>query len=158
RSTASVGLALAAAGTDDTTLNRILAYLTTHIDEAAYAAGTGNPPDATIAARIALLVEATGGDAHNVGGRDLLAGLASHICTATGSDGFCSAAGDIYGAFSPSTQALAILALKRGGVTPPASTITRLLQMQCIEGGFNGSLIAAGEPCDGENATTAFAL
>ncbi|MGA5699657.1 prenyltransferase/squalene oxidase repeat-containing protein [Peterkaempfera bronchialis] len=155
--TALLGTALAAAGGQDATLTRITAYLAAHADDYLQPDGTSVPPDPTAVANLALLAEATGADPRDFGGHDLPVDLADHVCSAAGSLGNCTAAGDFHGAFSPSTQALGVLALARSSVAPPAAAVARLEQLQCADGGFSGSMIAPGEFCDPEPGTTALA-
>ncbi|MGW5349808.1 prenyltransferase/squalene oxidase repeat-containing protein [Streptomyces sp. NPDC004031] len=157
--TAQTGLALAATGGQDDTLRAIDAYLAAHADAYLLPDAGDTMPRPTAVANLALLTEVLGGDPTHVGGRDLLADLTDHVCTAVaGSLGNCTAPGDFYGASSPDTQALALLALSRGGVTPPAAAVDRLTGMQCADGGFSGSMLAAGGRCDSNPATTAEAV
>ncbi|MFI0723513.1 prenyltransferase/squalene oxidase repeat-containing protein [Streptomyces sp. NPDC021224] len=154
-----IGLALAATGGQDGALRAIDAYLAAHADAYLLPDAGDTVPRSTAVADLALLTEVLGGDPTHVGGRDLLADLTDHVCTAVaGSLGNCTAPGDFYGATSPDTQALALLALSRGGVTPPAAAVDRLTGMQCADGGFSGSMPAPGGRCDSDPATTAEAV
>lgn len=158
-STAQTALALAAAGGQDDTLRAIEAYLTAHADAYLLPDAGDSVPRPAAAANLALLTEILGGDPAKAAGRDLLADLTGHVCTAVaGSLGNCTAPGDFYGASSPDTQALALLALSRGGATPPAAAVDRLTGMQCADGGFSGSMLGAGERCTSNPATTGTAV
>ncbi|MCM2424671.1 prenyltransferase/squalene oxidase repeat-containing protein [Streptomyces sp. RKAG337] len=152
--TVDTAIALAAAGGQDPALTRIVAFLSAHVSEYAYADGPAVPPRPGAIAGLALIAEITGADPQAFGGHNLLTALTDNVCTAAGSLGNCSAAGDFYGAYSPTTDALAVLALARGGVTPPAVSVARVEQMQCTNGGFAGSMILPGERCDAEPGTT----
>ncbi|MFI0943963.1 prenyltransferase/squalene oxidase repeat-containing protein [Streptomyces sp. NPDC021020] len=158
-STAQTALALAAAGGQDATLRALDAYLTAHADAYLLPDATDTVPRPAAVANLALLAEILGGDPRKTGGRDLLADLTDHVCTAVaGSLGNCTAPGDFYGASSPDAQALALLALSRGGVAPPAAAVDRLTGMQCADGGFSGSMLGSGERCTSNAATTAAAV
>ncbi|CAO0832096.1 Peptidase OS=Streptomyces microflavus OX=1919 GN=Smic_00640 PE=4 SV=1 [Streptomyces microflavus] len=47
-----------------------------------------------------------------------------------------------------------MLALLRGGVVPPAETVTRLTQLVCEDGSVTSILIGPDEFCDGDPMTT----
>ncbi len=149
----NVALALAALGGQDATLAKMLTALNGHVADYVYPNGTTAAPAPDAAANLALLQEITGGQPTS-----LLTALTGNVCDAAGSAGFCTAAGDFYGASHPYTQALAILALVRGGVTPPAATVSRLEQLQCSDGGFAGLMRNAGDACDPDVTTTAAAV
>ncbi|MFJ8578341.1 prenyltransferase/squalene oxidase repeat-containing protein [Micromonospora sp. NPDC093277] len=153
-----VATALAAAGGQDPALAKLLDYLAAHVDAAVFPDGAAAPPNQYNAASLSLLVTITGGDPHTFGGRDLTAVLTDRVCTALDPLAGCAAAGDFAGSSSPSAHATALLALRRAGITPPASTVERLLQWQCAGGGFADSLIAPGELCTQDPANTGTAL
>ncbi|MEU6019440.1 prenyltransferase/squalene oxidase repeat-containing protein [Streptomyces sp. NPDC047515] len=156
--TTEAAYALAAADGDSATLDKVTAFLAAHIDEYAYASGEGEAPDATSAARLALLAEATEADPHHFGGHDLIADLVDNICTAGPDSGSptpgCTAEGDFRNATHADGQAFALLALIRAGAEPPAASVERLTQLQCDDGGVTSILIRPGEYCDGDPATT----
>ncbi|MEE4546164.1 prenyltransferase/squalene oxidase repeat-containing protein [Streptomyces sp. V4-01] len=156
--TANTAVALAAAGGPAATVRAIDAYLTAHARDYLLPDPTVDVPAPAAAANLALLTEILGGDPTATAGRNLLADLTDHVCDAAGSLGNCTAAGDFYGVFSPDTQARALLALARGGATVPQAAIDRLTGMQCADGGFSGSMLAAGEKCASDPATTADAV
>ncbi|MFJ3493629.1 prenyltransferase/squalene oxidase repeat-containing protein [Streptomyces sp. NPDC086091] len=157
--TTETAYALAATDGRGPALDKVTAYLTTQVGSYAYPFGTDQAPNATAAARLALLAEITGGDPRAVGGHDLVADLTAHVCAAGPESGEptpgCTAPGDFRNADYADGQALAVLALLRAGVTPPAATVDRLAQLQCRDGGISGPLIRAEENCDADPAVTA---
>ncbi|MER7676979.1 prenyltransferase/squalene oxidase repeat-containing protein [Streptomyces sp. NPDC096934] len=156
--TTEVAYALAAADGRSTALDKVTAFLAAHTDAYAYTAGAGEAPDATAAARLALLAEITDSDPADFGGHDLVGDLAKNVCAAGPESGEptpgCTAKGDFRNATYADGQALSALALLRAGVTPPADTVDRLTQVQCKDGGVTSILIRPGEYCDGDPATT----
>ncbi|WP_424216388.1 prenyltransferase/squalene oxidase repeat-containing protein (plasmid) [Streptomyces sp. BI20] len=130
------------------TPERVTAYL--------FPEGPAKAPDATAAARLALLAEALERDPRAVGGRDLLKDLTDHVCGVPGQAGTpqdCLTEGDIRSTFQAEGHALAVIALVNGGVTPPSSVVRRLASLQCEDGGFTSILLRAGE-CESEPAAT----
>ncbi|UPT40152.1 MULTISPECIES: prenyltransferase/squalene oxidase repeat-containing protein [Streptomyces] len=156
--TTEAAYALAAANGRGPALDKVTAHLAGRTDAYAYPAGTDEAPDATAAARLALLARITGGDARAFGGHDLLGDLAENVCPAGPDSGSptpgCTAKGDFRGAMYAEGQALAVLALLRGGVERPAGTEERLTRLVCEDGSVTGILISPGEYCDGDPATT----
>lgn len=151
--TTEAAYALAAAGGGSPALDKVVARLASGATEYAYAAGPQEAPDATAAARLALVAAITEGDPRNFGGHDLLGDLEKNVCQAGPGPG-CTAKGDFRGASYGDAQALAVLALLRGGVAPPAETVTRLTQLVCEDGSVTSILIGPGEFCDGDPMTT----
>ncbi|HEX4729193.1 MAG TPA: prenyltransferase/squalene oxidase repeat-containing protein, partial [Jatrophihabitans sp.] len=158
--TADLALALAAAGGQDGTLAKVVGYLRAHVADYADPAGTGQYPGPYSGAvgKLALLAEVAGQDPHSFGGFDLLATLTGHVCGAADQAGACTAAGDFYQSFSTVSQSLAVLALARAGLTPPAAAVSRLESLQCPGGGFSSTLIIGGASCTPDPDTTSFAL
>jgi hypothetical protein len=160
--TADLAIALAATGGHDESLSRVIGYLAAHVADYADPDGTGAFPGPYSGAlgKLALIAEITGQNPHSFGGFDLLTALTSHVCTsadaASIAAGTCTAVGDFYQAFSGISQALGVLALARGGVTVPASAVTRLEQLQCSGGGFS-SAMPPGSPCTSDVDTTGYA-
>ncbi|MFI8487845.1 prenyltransferase/squalene oxidase repeat-containing protein [Streptomyces rubrogriseus] len=156
--TTETAYALAATEGKSAALDKVTAFLAAHADDYAYPNGTGEAPDATAAARLALLAESTEADPRAVGGHDLLGDLAAHVCAAGPESGEptpgCTAKGDFRNAGYTEGQALSVLALLRAGTAPAAETVDRLTQMQCRDGGVTSVLIRPGENCDGDPATT----
>ncbi|MFE7346884.1 prenyltransferase/squalene oxidase repeat-containing protein [Streptomyces griseus] len=156
--TTEAAYALAAAAGKGAALDKVTAHLASRADAYAYPAGPDEAPDATAAARLALLAESTEGDPRAFGGHDLLGDLVKHVCPAGPDSGSptpgCTAKGDFHGAMYADGQALAVLALLRGGVEPPAGTVDRLTQLVCQNGSVTSILIRPGENCDGDPATT----
>lgn len=156
--TTEAAYALAAADPESVSLGKVTTFLAAHADDYAYAAGTDQAPDATAAARLALVAEVTEGDPHHFGGHDLIADLLDNVCTAGPESGTpepgCTAKGDFRNAGYGDGQALALLAVLRSGAVPPAGTVERLTQLQCDDGGVTSILIRPGEYCDGDPATT----
>ncbi|MEU6476851.1 prenyltransferase/squalene oxidase repeat-containing protein [Streptomyces sp. NPDC047017] len=156
--TSEVAYGLAAGDPDRAILDKVTAFLAAHTGDYAYPNGPGQAPDASAAARLALLAEITGGDPHAFGGHDLVGDLMKNVCAAGPASGSptpgCTAAGDFHDAGYADGQALAVLAVLRAGVTPPAAAVDRLTQVQCADGGITSILIGPGEYCDGDPATT----
>ncbi|WP_051740109.1 prenyltransferase/squalene oxidase repeat-containing protein [Kitasatospora sp. MBT66] len=156
--TAQTAIALAAAGTQDPALRKVLAFLRAHTDAYLYPDGPAGKPDSGAAALLALVAGSTEGDPRSFGGRDLLAALTDHVCAGPGENGKCTAAGDFHGASSPWAQAWAVIALRRAGVTPPASALARFAVLQCADGGMAGSMIVAGGYCESDPGSTSLAV
>lgn len=156
--TTEAAYALAAANGRGPALDKVAAHLTTRVGAYAYPNGTDAAPYAPAAARLALVAEVTEGDPRDFGGRDLLGDLAKHVCPAGPEAGSpapgCTAKGDFHGADYADGQALAVLALLRGGVEPPADAVTRLTRLVCQDGSVTSILIRPGENCDGDPMTT----
>ncbi|MBB4795564.1 prenyltransferase beta subunit [Streptomyces nodosus] len=156
--TADAAYALAAVDGKSATLDKVTDFLAAHTEDFAYPDGPDRAPDATAAARLALLAESTEGDPHAVGGHDLIGDLTKNVCPAGPESDEptpgCTAKGDFRGATYAEGQALSVLALLRAGQTPPAETVARLTQLQCKDGGVTSILIRPGEYCDGDPATT----
>jgi hypothetical protein len=158
--TADTAIALAASDDQDPVLAKLVGYLAAHVADYADPAGTGQFPGPYSGAvgKLALLAEITGQNPHDFGGFDLLKTLTDHVCTAADGAGACTAAGDFYQSFSAISQSLAVLALARGGVTPPAAAVTRLEQLQCSDGGFSSVLLGPADTCTSDVDTTGYAL
>ncbi|MFE4451242.1 prenyltransferase/squalene oxidase repeat-containing protein [Streptomyces sp. NPDC056796] len=156
--TTEAAYALAAGDGASATLDKVTAFLAAHTGDYAYPSGTDQAPDATAAARLALVAEATEADPRDFGGHDLIAALLDNVCAAGPDAGEptpgCTAKGDFRNATYGDGQALALLALLRAGAAPPAESVERLIQLQCDDGGVTGILIRPGENCDGDPATT----
>ncbi|MFJ3174743.1 prenyltransferase/squalene oxidase repeat-containing protein [Streptomyces roseus] len=127
-------------------------------DAYAYPAGKDGIPDATAAARLALVAEATGKDPRAFGGHDLLGDLVKYVCPRGAGDGDpidgCLTKGDFRTTGQSDAQAMAVIALLNGGVTPPADSVNRLTALQCEDGGFTGILIRTGGWCDSDANST----
>jgi len=158
--TADLAISLAAADDQDPALAKVVSYLAAHVADYADPAGAGQFPGPYSGAvgKLALVAEITGQDPHDFGGFDLLKTLTDHVCTAADAAGSCTAAGDFYQSFSTVSQTLAVLALARGGVTPPAAAVSRLTGLQCSDGGFSSVLLGPADPCSSEVDTTGYAL
>ncbi|MEU2458232.1 prenyltransferase/squalene oxidase repeat-containing protein [Streptomyces sp. NPDC012473] len=159
--TTEAAYALAAADGENATLGKVTAFLAAHTDDYAFPSGTDQAPDATAAARLALVAEATEADPRAFGGHDLIAGLVDNVCAAGPDSGDptpgCTAEGDFRNVTYGDGQALALLAVLRADAVPPAETAERLTQLQCDDGGVTSILIRPGENCDGDPATTGLA-
>ncbi|MFE7530865.1 prenyltransferase/squalene oxidase repeat-containing protein [Kitasatospora sp. NPDC057542] len=156
--TALTAIALAAAGTQDPALRKVIGFLADHTDAFLYPDGPTDRPDTRAAALLALVAESTGRDPRAFGGRDLVAVLTEHVCTVAGENGKCTAAGDFLGAASPWVQSLGVIALQRAGVAPPAPALARFTALQCADGGMAGSMIVAGDHCESDPLTTGLAV
>ncbi|MEU1281604.1 prenyltransferase/squalene oxidase repeat-containing protein [Streptomyces sp. NPDC005805] len=160
-STTEAAYALAAAAPADPATARTAAFLAGQADAYAYPAGPGEAPDTNAAARLALAASVTGGDPRDADGRDLLGDLVKHLCTAGPGDGSptpgCTARGDFHNTTHADVQSLAVLALLRGELAPPAAALARLTDSQCENGGVSNVLLRPGENCDPDPATTGLA-
>lgn len=156
--TTETAYALAATEGKSAALEKVTAFLAAHADDYAYPSGGDHAPDATAAARLALLAEITEADPYAFGGRDLVGDLAKNVCEAGPESGEptpgCTAKGDFRNAGYADGQAWSVLALLRAGATVPAAAVDRLTQLQCGDGGITSILIRPGEYCDGDPATT----
>ncbi|KOX24876.1 peptidase [Streptomyces sp. NRRL F-6491] len=159
--TTEIAYALAAVDGENPTVRRIAEFLGRpgHTEAYAYRAGKDQAPDATAAARLALVAEAAGKDPRAFGGHDLLGDLVANVCH-SGADApqpvpGCATKGDFRTTGQTEGQALAVIALLGGGVTPPADSVTRLAQLQCDDGGFPSFLILDGQVCESEPNVTA---
>ncbi|MER6200365.1 prenyltransferase/squalene oxidase repeat-containing protein [Streptomyces sp. NPDC001586] len=158
--TTEVVYALAAVDPKSPAAQKAAAFLATpaHTEAYAYPAGKDQAPDATAAARLALVAEATGRDPRAFGGRDLLGDLVKYVCT-SGVEApepvpGCMTKGDFRTPYQAEGQALAVIALVNGGVTPPADAVARMTAFQCEDGGFSSMLLRAGDWCDSEAGAT----
>lgn len=158
--TADLAIALAAGGDQDPALSRVVGYLRDHV--AAYADPDGTSaypgPYSGAIGKLAVLAEITGQNPRAFGGFDLLAHLSADVCTAPDKTGACTAPGDFIQAYSTVSQSLGVLALARGGVNPPPTTVVRLASLQCADGGFTSTLIVVGDACTSDVDTTGYAL
>ncbi|MGW6707048.1 prenyltransferase/squalene oxidase repeat-containing protein [Streptomyces sp. NPDC054956] len=158
--TTEVVYALAAADPKSPAARKAAAFLAApaHTEAYAYPSGKDLAPDATAAARLALVAEATGRDPRAFGGHDLLGDLVKYVCTsgAEAADPVpgCATKGDFRTPYQADGQALAVIALLNGGVTPPADAVSRLAALQCEDGGFSGMLLRPGDWCDSDAAST----
>lgn len=154
---AALGL-LATDGHDDV-LGRTLTTLTTSSAVAEYTQGApADRADAAYAgatAKLAFLVEATGGDATSVGGVDLLAQLES-LVTEEGRFADRSAFGSFANVYG---HAFALLALDAAGRQVPDLLVQSLLGVRCDDGSFPQEYEPkAGSPCTGQVDATGLVL
>ncbi|WP_028707905.1 prenyltransferase/squalene oxidase repeat-containing protein [Propionicicella superfundia] len=115
---------LALASTGDTAYNDEIFNRLTYLK--AQAASYIASGDAVTAAKLAIVAAATGQDASDFGGQDLIALVQAGI----GGDG---SIGDWPGPFS---SGIAMVALARNGETIPSSMVTYLLTYRSADGGF----------------------
>ncbi|MGW4028784.1 prenyltransferase/squalene oxidase repeat-containing protein [Streptomyces sp. NPDC004838] len=162
--TADTVLALAAADRKSPAAAKAADFLAVPEQTEAYAypAGTDQAPDATAAARLALVALATGRDPRSFGGRDLLGDLLKYACPAVpaGAEPVpgCLTEGDFRTTYQSEGQALAVIALLNGKQKPPSASVARLAGLQCEDGGFTSILIRSGEWCDSEPGITGLIL
>ncbi|MFZ3468221.1 prenyltransferase/squalene oxidase repeat-containing protein [Streptomyces sp. 4.24] len=158
--TTEVVFALAAADAKSPAARKAADFLAApaQTDAYAYPAGKDATPDATAAARLALVAEATGKDPRAFGGHDLLGDLLKYVCPRDIGVGDpvegCLTKGDFRTTGQSDAQAMAVIALLGGGVTPPADAVNRLAALQCEDGGFTGVLIRSGGWCDSDANST----
>jgi len=148
--TADVLLALAASGTGADTIVAIADWLATQVD--AYTGATDGAVYVGPVAKLVIVAVATGRDASDVGGTDLVALLLAQ----ESEDGRFRDASD-FGDFSSTiTQSLAVIALARAGQGPSATSVAYLAAQACADGGFPASLETA--PCVSDVDSTGFAV
>lgn len=152
-------LALLAAASQDALLGRTLTSVEDPAAVAEYTQGAPfDQPDAAYVgatAKLALVVELTGGDASSVGGVDLLAQLASLV-----QDSARFADRSSFGSFANLYgHAFALLALDAAGSTPDDALVQGLLATQCTDGSFPESYEpATGGACTGQVDATGLIL
>lgn len=160
--TADLAVALAATGQHRPVLQRVVGYLMHHVDEYVDPNGTSSFPGPFTgsAGKLAVLAEVTGNNPRDVGGFDLLRVLTGNVCAAAkgGQYGPCSAKGDFYQVYSTVGQALAVLALARGGAPVPSAALARLESLQCADGGFSSTLLTKASKCTSDVDTTGYAI
>ena len=142
-------LGLLAAGGHDDVIGRALTTLTSSGAVASYTQGAPFDRDdaayAGATAKLAFLVEATGGDATDVADVDLLAQLQS-LVTEQGRLADRSEFGDFANLYG---HAFALLALDTAGRAPSQALVQGLLAAQCADGSFP----QAYEPAEGAQCT-----
>lgn len=144
-------LGLVAAGVDQASVDRVAARLAADVD-----VHTGATIDATyvsVTAKLILALDASGRDPTDIGGRDLVSLLAGRV----GADGRATDRSDLGDLSSPRSQALAVLALERGGADPllVLRAADALAVVSCGDGGVPAEF--AVDPCATDLLTTALA-
>ena len=156
--TLDAALGLLAAGGHDDVLGRTLTSVATPTAVLEYTRGApGDRSDAAYVgatAKLAFVIEVTGGDATAVGGVDLLAQLLS-LTTPAGRFADRSAYGDYANVYG---HAFALLALDAAGRTPADALVQGLLSAQCTDGSFPESYPKAGTTCTGQVDATGLVL
>ena len=153
-------LALLAAGGQDAVLGRTLASVeeAAAIGEYTQGGGFGDRADAAYVgatAKLAFVVEVTGGDATSVGGVDLIAQLLS-LVTTDGRFADRSNFGNFANLFG---HAFALLALDTAGRVPDQALVQGLLAAQCPDGSFPVTYEpVAGSLCTGSVDSTGLVL
>lgn len=156
--TVDADLALLAARGHDDVLGRSLTSVEQPRSVAAYTQGA--PGDRAGAAyvgataKLAFLVQATGGDPTTVGGVDLIAQLTS-LETPAGRLADRSSFGDYANVFG---HAFALLALQQSGRTPSDALVQGLLSAHCPDGSFPETYPKSGTPCSGSVDATGLVL
>ena len=155
--TIDVGLALAATGSHDDVLGKIVDYVATHQNDytfltgpyAAYASGG-------YAGKVALLAEVAGRDPRHFGGVDLVAGIDRLVCTKANSAKGCVAKGNYAWTSSVFAQALGVLGQLRAGDTAGAARAATYLQgLQRGSGGFPSLIPSSGSTPDTDSTAMA---
>ena len=141
-------LTLAATGTHQAQAQASLAWLASTIGS--YTGADWGDTYVGPTAKSIIGVVALGGDAHAVGGADLVATLRG---LETPSGRFSDAGSGDYSITI--TQALATIALARAGEPLTTPSVQFLLDQQCADGGFRGDLTGSG--CVSDPDATAFA-
>jgi hypothetical protein len=157
--------ALAASGTDNATLGKVLDFIAHDRLDA-----SGNSIDSYTQigtkfvsggaiGKEALLAEVTGNDPHAFGGHDLLAALDKTVCTATDVVNGCAGPGNYVFATSTFSQALGIVAqLRADDATNAAPAITYLESLQNAAGAWPSLLPSSGDSDVDSTAMAAMAL
>ncbi len=151
-------LALLAAGGQDGALSRTLSRVESTSTVQEYTQGapfdTAGSAYVGATAKLATVVELTGGDATDVAGTDLLAQLAS-LAQEDGTFTDRSSFGDFANLFGHS---FALLAFDAAEATAPAGTVGALLGAACADGGFPQDYPAAGQECSSSIDATGLVL
>ncbi|WP_377643551.1 hypothetical protein [Oryzobacter terrae] len=142
-------IAMSAIGTEDAQADASLAYLDANLG--GYTGADFDELYAGPTAKALLGVLVAGGDPTDFGGTDLVADL-QDLETAGGRFSDDSAFGDYSNTIG---QSLALVALSRAGEPLTAASVELLLDQQCSDGGFRGSIGAA--TCTSDADATAFA-
>ncbi len=157
-------LALAATGTDNATLAKIVAFFDSGTKDGAgrnadgwTGIGTDSASGGSIA-KEALLAEATGNDPRSFGGHDLIKALDDVVCTAK-TDSGCAAKGNYLYAQSTFSQALGVIAqLRAGDTSGAAAAIAYLESIQKSSGAFSSVIPTTGDSDVDSTALAAMAL
>jgi hypothetical protein len=157
--TLDVALALLAVGGHNEILGRTLTSVAELDAVREYTQGApGDRSDAAYAgatAKLAFVIEVTGGDAANVGGVDLLTQLQT-LTTSDGRFADRSNFGDFANVFG---HAFALMALDTAGRAVPAALVQGLLTAQCGDGSFPEAYgPQEGTPCTGSVDATGLVL
>lgn len=155
--TVSVGLALAAAGSEDDALARVVAWVSAHVDDYVVVDNGGSPVDSPgNLGYLLVLVRAVGRDATSFGGSDLVARLQATLGAYHPTPG--TPVAGLYGATDPTydgafRQSLAVLGLVAAGVTPPGAALDWLVAQQCAPpssaaGGWQAYRADPSSACD----------
>lgn len=162
--TSDVALALAAIGSQDTTLDKVLTYLAANADDYVHGTsfgdggepgGDGKPNYAGATGKLALVAQAAGKSPSAFGGFDLISELRG-LMDVDGRFRDDSAFGDFS---NPLGQAFDILALERGtSEGAPQGAVDVLLDAQCPDGGFAEAYPTTGSPCVAGPDSTGLAL
>ncbi|MER5884029.1 prenyltransferase/squalene oxidase repeat-containing protein [Streptomyces sp. NPDC001941] len=157
--TAQTALALAAGEGGSATVEKMTRYLADHVEEFVYPQGVRQPPSVGNAALAALLAASTGRDPRDFGGHDVAGDLAGTVCTTGAGVAPCVGKGDFSDVGDVETQSLAVLALLRAKIAPPAESLARIAAHLCKDGGFSPTLVRDGDACTyGDPATTPYAM
>lgn len=160
-------LALAAVGTDDSTLAGIVAFIdglgTDGVGNSINDwTGIGTPyVSGGSLGKEALLAEGVGRNPRQFGGQDVIAALAASVCTAatTGVDFTCAAVGNYAYTASVFSQAIAVMAQLRAGDGDGAKApIAYLESLQHDDGSFPSVIPSAGDSDVDSTAMAAMAL
>ncbi|MFB7129213.1 prenyltransferase/squalene oxidase repeat-containing protein [Kitasatospora sp. NPDC056273] len=157
--------ALAATGTDDAALRRIVDFLDQQGKDASErtvndwtAIGTEYAGGGSIG-KEALLAEAVGRNPRDFGGHDLIAALAALVCAKADATTGCAAPGNYAYATSVFSQALAVMAqLRAGESTSVAPAIAYLKGLQHPDGSWPSLIPATGDSDVDSTAMAVMAL
>jgi LPXTG-motif cell wall-anchored protein len=157
--------ALAATGTDNTTLAKVVHFIDQRgTDESSRSVddwtGIGTPyASGGAIGKEALLAEITGFDPRDFGGHDLIAELDAVICTTTDVNNGCAGPGNYLYATSTFAQALGVIAqLRAGDSANAASTIAYLRSLQNANGSWPSLIPDSGDSDIDSTAMAAMAL
>lgn len=158
-------LALAATGTDDTTLRKVVGVIDSASKDPSgntinswTAIGTSYAEGGSIG-KEALLAEATGYDPHDFGGQNLISALDGLVCPAADSATGCAAPGDYAYATSTFSQALGIMAqLRADDSADAAAPIAYLEGLQEPSGAWPSLIPSTGDADVDSTAMAVMAL
>ena len=158
--TVNTALGLAAAGTDNPQLQKIVDYLAANAD--GYDGLNGGPDDFPFiggAAKLAVLAEVVGENPRSFGGQDLITALDNSVCQAQNNDDCTGGAGAYSNIYATAGQAFGMIAqLRAGDTTGATQPIAYLESLQANDGSFPSDIPTNSDKDVDSTAMAAIAL